>query len=1035
MNNTPNHLERLAEKCSSILLAEIGAWLHMLGKYDWRFIEEHCGGTQGYDYQNFFTELQPDYPDLFSLFDPSLAVPKPFPSNRPLTVPNDFCSFVKDHRETTKARKDDPSLSELAILMIEGHGRGSVIEKGILADELTKQKLPDVHINTAFGFSKKLTSADYKTKILRDNLNTFFRKLIPDIGNANKDVSWNEYLLNLKCTLRDHFAKILAETRRPTNDVTLMDQTTAAVAFFKAALAERAVVGSWKPLMDSNKPQYRWRVLSISVDTTDYLIRALKLPDLLSRKERIEKAQERTCQLIEIDYPLGTEIYRDQSVVAFLVPGEGDLLNWTDKVGDSLKQKIERIYIEQTDGEITVQLKDALMTEGSRNVYKFGDMLNKPISGNIPDLGSVKSSWQSKIQVQICSNCQLHPQGPSEKAQSQNICDTCLNKRVARSENWYSSRFHSTVWIDEAADNNARLALLVSRFELENWLNGLLWNSVISILDLSYNNLFTSVQRSFGQTKKGNYKHFDSLLAGLITNEVRQQYDNQFEPYFNDVIWPDWENLILNANLDTKARITAIHLLRQTPSFARIRRVWETTRQFFCSVREKIESGDPIPRIAHRLIIKGTLDSENLDSYQAYDIRINGIKTSFVWDSQRFISTDNLQYLAKQLGKKKEESVSDCLKRAFENQKKQGGLTFYKERESGGTPVPITTLKDFIVEEELHNYTPTVSILTEPQLFMTLIPADKAMDIVQHIQTEYEVQFSKVRNRLPLHLSLVFFHRRLPLYAAMDAARKMLNRKSNWKQIWLVEENLDVEKASPEEIQNYHLDERLGKHVRKLRLKETDPRKAETPDLFISYSFGDDSEDYHYPYFYTESVKFGDRKHQFSAPLPDDPNTFKELVHVSELKKGDTVYYTPSTFDFEFLDTTARRFEVQYEKGRRTGPRSTRPYFLEQVRDFQKIWDLLSGRSGKKGLTNTQIKALDMLIENRRGFWGCTEEDSTFQQFVEDSLKNIDKGKNSWWKNLKEEERKLIRRAAIGGMLADVLEIYMEIMKQKSKWE
>lgn len=876
-------------------------------------------------------------------------------------------------------------------------------------------------------------STNYKTENLRDSLDTFIKILISELNNPGITIPWNDRMQCLKHILQNHFTQVLAETRKPINDVSLMDQTSVAVAFLKAALVERVVERPWKPLMDSsNKPQYLWRVLSISIDTPDYVSKVSKLPDLLSRKERIEKAQERARQLIEVEYPLGTEIYRDQSVVAFLVPDKSDLLDWTDAAGNSLKKQIERIYIENTDGEIVIQLQDALMIEGNRSIYKFGNMLNKPIPRNIPDLRSVKNSWKSETQGQVCTNCQLRLQGLSEKAQSRSICDTCLDKRISRSKNWCTSELHTTGWIDEVADNNARLAILTGRFELGNWLNGLLWNSVLAILDQPYDQLSTSALKSL------NRNQFSDMFIKLIDKNVRDQYKFKFDPYFDEIIWSDWKDIIPSADQKKKAHITAIHLLRQTPSFARIRRVWETTQQFFRSIQEKIESGGLTDRVPHRLIIKGAIDPEELDRYQAYDTRINGIETSFVWDSQQFISTDNLQYLAKQLGRKKDEDLLDCLKRTFERQKEQGGLIFYRERETGGSSVQVATLKDFVIEAEAHNYAPTVPILTEPQLFMTLIPANKAMDIAQYIQTEYEVQFSKVRNRLPLHLSLIFFHRRLPLYSAMDAARRMLNRKSG-SEIWTVKE--DAQEASSDERKAFQIDERLGQHVTKLHLDKVNSHlkgKTDPLDLFISYSFGDDpgedSKDHHYPYFYTEHLESGNRTHQFSAPLPDDLSAFKNLVHVSELKKGDTVYYIPSTFDFEFLDTTARRFEIQYENGRRAKNRFTRPYFLEQIKDFQKIWDLLSGRSGKKGLTNTQINTLEMLIENRRDSWKCTEEDPTFQQFVEDSLKNIDRGKNSWWKCLEPQEQRLIRQAALSGMLADVLEIYTEIMKQKSKW-
>ena len=49
------------------------------------------------------------------------------------------------------------------------------------------------------------------------------------------------------------------------------------------------------------------------------------------------------------------------------------------------------------------------------------------------------------------------------------------------------------------------------------------------------------------------------------------------------------------------------------------------------------------------------------------------------------------------------------------------------------------------------------------------------------------------------------------------------------------------------------------------------------------------------------------------APIPD------RWVLASDLGEGNTVSFMPSRFDFEFLDTAARRFEISYDNGKRQG--------------------------------------------------------------------------------------------------------------------
>jgi len=105
-----SQLEALAQHQEAILLAEIGAWLHMLGKYDWRFIQKHCGGAnQGdnnYDYQRFMPELTPRYPHLFELLNLKSVNYQGIFSSLPITAPSNAGVFIRDHREIQEARAD-----------------------------------------------------------------------------------------------------------------------------------------------------------------------------------------------------------------------------------------------------------------------------------------------------------------------------------------------------------------------------------------------------------------------------------------------------------------------------------------------------------------------------------------------------------------------------------------------------------------------------------------------------------------------------------------------------------------------------------------------------------------------------------------------------------------------------------------------------------------------------------------------------------------------------------------------------------------
>lgn len=147
------------------------------------------------------------------------------------------------------------------------------------------------------------------------------------------------------------------------------------------------------------------------------------------------------------------------------------------------------------------------------------------------------------------------------------------------------------------------------------------------------------------------------------------------------------------------------------------------------------------------------------------------------------------------------------------------------------------------------------------------------------------------------------------------------------------------------------------------------------------------------------------------------------LIHATELKEGDEVYFTPATFDFEWLDSTSRRFEIAYNaQGKRYG-RLTRPYLLDDLDAFQQAWQLISGPDG---LTISQIHALHAIIETRREAWRIDPNDETFRQLCRQAICNAE-----WIKLPSTADIDKLTNWAASGLLADVIELYLGIMKEK----
>lgn len=1037
-------LENLAGHRDAILLLEFGAWLHMLGKYDWRFIEKNCGGNTKYDYKKFMTydEFDINYPNLFKIFDSSSSTYKniilPL-SNLPITIPKSIGVLIRKHQETNKARKDGLS-DHVTKLLVEAHGRGSNIDKSEINIEypIQKQNIPEVYISTSFGFSDEariIKELGFKNNELYSLLELIAEKLQSSLI-FRKDP--------FRKRIASHFRLSLAETRLPFNDVTLFDQTASTVAFFKAALAERILDGKWKPLKsDPNNPnsdnQYKWRTLTIPFSGLLYLESISGIIDLLGRKRLILKAQNALQKLMEATYPLGQEIYRDEQICVYLVPDDPDLLKWKNKKDVSLETLIRRAVGNITQGELQPDLEKSLMPRGTRTVYTIGKWISEFSKYYFSsDFEKVGAHWENKKNIEICSNCGLRPQGPLAKARDRNVCDLCLKRREERSKEWTAQLdANATIWVDEVADSNARLALIVGNWGLDHWLDGTFIGSIIAVPKEIFLEIEKNCKDSLSKNINGDDEGFNGCLESLFSTKIIEDIKT-FRNYFETIIKPEWQDIeAIDLNEETMA---AIHLVRQNPSFSRIRRVWETTRRFWQETLPTDEEGEIensligsiLDKSLPRLSIKGTVNPEEEEKdnpppypYHSYELKLaDGINLSVVWDEKNkgFISSDNLAYLEK----------PELLNRPVKEVLLDEGKEFPIEESTGygGANKRCGILQVEKVEEMGDGYFPAIPILAEPRTFMALVPADKALEIAEKIHTKYQREMGKVRNRLPLHLGIVYAHRRTPFRAVLDAGRRMLRQRPlGGDTVWTVQQDA-IEDSLPQEKEYLKGQTKQFEKTIQIGLEQNDRSFT----WYVPARMGDGATcDEWYPYVFFHSDKDGNqepggRDHIFKGLRPTSGGETKAgwLVHAKGLKAGDEVYFTPGTVDIEWLDTSARRFEIAYGKDGRRYQRKQRPYLLDELEILSRIWDRISSDNG---LTNSQIHALNETIELRREQWRFPElDEKCFCQFCQDIIRNAD-----WKQKPSQKEIEKLSKWAVKGLLREVIELYMKIMKQKSK--
>jgi CRISPR-associated Csx11 family protein len=1076
-------LKILADNRNALLLAEVGAWLHMLGK----FHEEFLKGNHELDIQ-IPSDLKQDYLVLDSL----LCDLWPGRIWDTMDV-SDFEATNLNLYDLIKGHRNPRSGKGLVRLMADAHGRGSSVEKGVLERFAYGQTIK-VYQATAMGNeTSHIDLNNLQNK--RKDLYKFLQTQLQHLRGADANVNWTDFRKILTQWLEQDFRISVAETRRPLNDVTMFDQTIASVAFFKAALAQNLLAGWKDPKQDKVTHKYYWRLLRVGLNGPTYWGQAARVNDLLSRKAQIEPALNAVQILLEEIYPLGAEVYRDENGSIFLMPDINGLLQSVIN-GQPLTEHLQQIAENVFTGEARFELE---LSERTRNMLIFGQLAIASLPQPTSQPSQVQIWWDGVEGRDICPVCNLRPQGPGKKAVERKICDTCETRRSDRARIW-TSKLTTTVWTDEVADSNGRLALVVGQFGLESWLTGTVFNTVLSFspekrvlnddhrtrklkYEFNYKELCKQVSHAlttnghFEPEKKGTPP--SQLLSRLVLQDKRDRTTNRVVDFY-DLQVSDAD--LGEGRSDRDPAILALAMMRQQPSFARLRRVWETTRRLWQEVLPTDENTNIVDSIAAQVIgstgprleIKGSLAPaddrhQSPGPFHTYELRLGQTRLSVVWDPDhsRFITCDNLAYATQLLRKDVKTAITGKL--TIEEP-----VGYGSQNKEWGT---ITVDQAQAINDEEGNpvtYTPAIPILAEPRTFMALVPANKALDVTQAIKEKYEREMGKVRNRLPLHLGVVYFHRRIPLRAALEAGRRMLERKqgsggageqgSKWRVIKKPEKQ---SKPLPETVLYLADGTQQFKEWYAVVLSQGDRQLT----WYVPAVMGDGAtEDVWYPYVFLETdnddSRVNGRQRAFKGLRPTANGAEAcWLVHVADLEAQNQVYFTPATLDFEWLDTTGRRFEIAYDdQGQRRG-RLSRPYLLDELKTLKDAWQIISDRGG--GLTNNQIYALRDLIESKRAEWYAIPTDSrsdkTFHQFCREAILNAEwpltgreKLLNPWPPLLQtngatdpptnrltkscctlqagQPANRLIDHLtnwAVSGLLADVIELYMSVMKAK----
>lgn len=525
-------------------------------------------------------------------------------------------------------------------LLQAAHGIVSGVEKNLpsATSAYLSQSLPHMWLSSPFGHPRRnlfaappevLTERGWKQLVEE------IRRVLEDLKQLSdvraQDVSdwtsWRERAIGPQSCLRRAFLSTIAETRLPNNDVTLWDQSYVAAALFKSAVAGAVLNQGFLWNDGAIKQKTRWRLLTVAISADHYEARAVKIGDWTGAQAVLNALFDRVAELIEVDLAAGSLLYRDSSTAVFSFPGERfdeqAPAPWLNGWETYLQGEVEHIAQD-------LHLETPPFVHLSEPTRSLVPLVRERRGAQETMAIPLHRPWviqQAGSNGHVCPVCQVRLNGdPMNKGKP---CQVCRDRRHHRRDDWLRGQpAYDTIWFEEVADRNGRIALLTLSFDLEPWLNGervdslraqaipewAKFNPVFSefwqrdesrrrqetnsvrpadTMDKLVSEVKARFRDSSGQIQ---FRENDLLLANLQegyrhirrTNPRDSKESNQdweerlWKTFFRDIVEdraeaPDWNKL----NDDERVAWLAHQFFRKLPSPGRVFRFWREAQEFF----------------------------------------------------------------------------------------------------------------------------------------------------------------------------------------------------------------------------------------------------------------------------------------------------------------------------------------------------------------------------------------------------------------------------------------------------------------------
>ncbi len=965
---------------NSLYFLELAALLHDIGKLSAKFLDYRM---QWQDLPNGFEE-DPHEHEWFDKHE-NPGWPSQFADVFEIFGSNDFSIKKAVHAHINPG--DDLALKfiKAADGIDSAQDRNNPLWGAEQKDKIFKSNV--------FGFEGGSDLDVNEQDNIRGKLYTDIMKYLPDYLEHFRAAQRKGILDAIK----EAFEQGLSDTTRPQNDTTLWEHCYSVATITKAIAAHYLLNDKKEPMDDFAK--VRFGILGIGWDGVSFLSAGEKIGDILGRKKLIDNVKVCLKELIEYDYCLGNSIYEDDDGIYFLIPS-----NIAAEDVDALKAEIGSQAALITGGELQPHIHYSQETKSLTHIVKTIGHVKAASAFRFEGTGSHITFNEGKT---LCPICRLRP----AKTKDTKVCKECADRREK-----FDHESGETPFIQEIRDKKTkRAALIVARFGLDEWLNGRMIRTLFVTeangIKNEIKNLAVTVEQF--KTEEADHKDFfndhETEYGAFNYARIKADIDCLFNGtdddratniqflYSRRIVWDDqnkgwrlsvdnaakrrnWQDALAQAASEIPGIDIYNMLCAKTPTPSTVLDVWETTREFLKTlpdqvIKEHLGKQKRLRlKIAPAQYLPGALKAES-----------RGKKFDLI-----FIKTDN----------NKSEHIEIIGDGASGIDWIGANKIIITDKEHEETPLTV------LDSEPGTEYLPFRTITASPNLFMAIVPSDKAVEITREIYRKYTCQFGKVMGRLPFSVGNIFFKERMPMFIVLDAARRML---SNFDRLHscdlkfnVVETNCNSDTAAVTFEAPHGM-----------------PLKWNLP-----YKLGNNECDCHHPYFIIPKQE----------QLADIRSTYFEVptgaaVHFSQIMPGDALSIYPNYYDFEFLDSNARRHDIHLDSNntRRSSVADfkSRPYLIEELdQHISFIWDVLLKGKGLNNITDAKLRNLQSLWLTK------------YQEWVEPARANL-----NLWKEFiaasiakefpKSEYAPFLSGTVESGLFFDTLEIYMGILKDR----